>query len=148
MTTTTDELCAALEQSCLEVPYTVTRTEKGFLVELDLFTPEVRQRAQRLSINRTFAIDVRLDEGKRKARLTDTVKELYWGPGLTSGYHVGASIQKGAVWEASYSWNSSATRQARARESKPLAIRAAKSWVRQQLEANNWKVGGLSALFT
>jgi len=30
---------------------------------------------------------------------------------------------------------------------KPFAIKAAKAWVREQLEANDWKVGGLGSLF-
>jgi len=53
MTTTTGQLYAALEQSCSQVPYAVTRTQDGFRVELDLFTAEVTQRAQRLGVNRT-----------------------------------------------------------------------------------------------
>ena len=71
-------------------------------MELDLFTPEVRQRAQRLAINRTFSIGVKLDERKQKAKLTDTLKVLTWGPGYTAGFQIGTSIQKGAVTETSW----------------------------------------------
>lgn len=147
MTTTTDQLYAALEQSSSQVPYLLSRTEDGFRVELDLYTPEIRQRAQRMAINRTFAIDVKLDERKQKAKLTDTLKELTWGPGYTTGFHVGASIQKGAATETSFTFGGSDQDKARVQEMKPMAIKAAKAWVRDQLEANNWKVGGIGALF-
>jgi len=147
MTTTTDQLYAALEQSVSQVPYTVTRTEDGFRVELDLYTSEVRQRAQQLCINRTFAIDVKLDEHKQRAKLTDTLKVVTWGPGYTSGFEVGTSIQKGSVTEMSFTFGGSDEAKARAEEMKPLAIKAAKAWVRGQLEANSWKVGGIGAFF-
>jgi len=147
MTTKTDQLYAALEQSSAQVPYTVIRKEDGFRVELDLYTPEIRQRARRLAINRTFAIDVRLDEGKQKARLTDTLKEVAWGPGYTSGFQLGASIQKGAVTETGFSFGGSDEEKARALEMKPFAIKAAKAWVREVLEANGWKVGGIGSFF-
>ena len=147
MTTKTEQLYAALEQSCPQVPYAVTRTQDGFRLELDLFTAEVRQRAQRLAVNRTFAIDVKLDERKQKAKLTDTLKEVAWRPGCTSGFQVGASIQKGAVTETTFSFGGSEEDKARAQEMTPFAIKAAKAWGREQLEASGWKVGGIGALF-
>ncbi len=147
MTTKIDQLYAALDESSPQVPYAVTRTEEGFRVELDLYTPEIRQRVQRLAINRTFAIDVKLDEGKQKAKLTDTLKSVSWGPGFTLGFQLGASIQKGAVTETSFSFGGSAESKARAEEMKPFAIKAAKAWVRELLEANGWKVGGIGSFF-
>ena len=147
MSTKIDQLYAALDQSSAHVPYVVTRTEDGFRVELDLYTSGIRQRAERLSINRTFAIDVKLDESKQKAKLTDTLKTLTWGPGFTSGFLVGGSIQKGAVTETTFSWGGSDEDKARAQEMRPFTIKAAKAWVRELLEANDWKVGGLGALF-
>ena len=147
MTTTTDQLYAALEQSSSQVPYAVTRTDKGIRVELDLYTPEVRQRAERLAISRTFTIDVKLDEGKQKAKLTDTLKELAWGPGYTSGFQVGTSIQKGAVTETTLTFGGSDADKARALEMKPFTVKAAKAWLRELLEANGWKVAGLGGLF-
>jgi hypothetical protein len=148
MTMTPDQLYAALEQSASQVPYTVTRTVDGFRVELDLFTPEVRQRAQRLSFDRTFAISVRLDERKQKAKLTDTLKTLTWGPGYTSGFQVGTSIQKGSITESSYTFGGSDEDKARIQEMKPLAIKAARTWVREQLEDSGWKLGGIGAFFS
>lgn len=147
MITTTDQLYAAIEQSVSQVPYTMTRTQDGFRVELDLFTPEIRQRAQKLSIDRTFTIGVKLDENKQRAKLTDTLKVVTWGPGYTFGFQVGTSIQKGSVAEKSFTFGGSDEAKARAQETKPLAIKAARTWVREQLEANDWKVSGIGAFF-
>jgi hypothetical protein len=149
MPTKTDQLYAALDQASSQVPYTLTRTPEGFRVELDLFTPAVMQRTRQLSVNRTFAIDVKLDERKRKAKLTDSLKELTWGPGNTSGLHLGGSLKlhKGAVIGTTFSFGGSDEDKARAEEMKLFTITAAKAWVRELLEANGWKVGGIGALF-
>ncbi|MHB8275794.1 MAG: hypothetical protein ACYDC9_13710 [Dermatophilaceae bacterium] len=147
MTANTDQLYAALVQSSALVPYAVTRTEEGFRVELDLYTPEVRQRAQRLAINQTFAIDVKLDASKQKAKLTDTLKEVHWGPGYTAGFQLGVSIQKGAATKTSLTFGGSDEDKARALEMKPFVVKTAKAWVRELLEAHGWKAGGFGSLF-
>lgn len=91
MTTNTDQLYAALEQSRSQVPYALTRTDDGF--------------------------------------------------------QLCASIRKGAVFGKTFTFGGSDAEKARAEEAKPFAIGAAKAWVREQLEANGWKVGGLGSLF-
>jgi hypothetical protein len=147
MTSKIDQLYAALDKSRSEVPYAVIRTDNGFRVELDLYTPAVRQHAERLAISQTFSINVKLDEGKQKAKLRDTLKEVSWGPGYTHGFQLGATVQSGLVLSSTYSWSTSKEDNLRAQEMKPFAIKAAKAWVRQELETNNWKCGGIGALF-
>jgi hypothetical protein len=148
MTSKREELYAALDQASSQVPYKVTRKPDGFRVELDLYTPDVMQRAQRLAINRTFAIDVTLDERKQKAKLVDTLTEVSWGPGYT-GFHLGGSISihKGAIVGKTFTLVGSDEDKARDEEMKAFTITAAKAWVRELLEANDWKVGGIGALF-
>ena len=149
MTATSDQLYAALDQASSQVPYKVTRTPDGFRVELDLYTPDIMQRAQRLAINRTFAIDVKLDERKQKAKLVDTLKEVSWGPGNT-GFHLGGSlsIKRGAIVGKTFTlWSSDKEDKDRDEEMKAFTITAAKAWVRGLLEANGWKVGGIGAIF-
>lgn len=147
MTTKTDQLYAALELSRTQVPYTVNRTEEGFRVELDLFTPEVMQRARRMALTRSFSIDVRLDESKQKAKLTDTIKEIAWGSGRTMGFTLNATMHRGAVTGRTFTFGGSEQDKAHALEMEPFTIKAAKAWVRELLETNGWKVGGLGALF-
>ena len=147
MTTKTDQLYAALEQARSQVPYAIARTEEGFRVELDLHIPEITQRVQRLSIKRTFAIDVRLHEGKAKARLTDTLKEIERGTGHTLGFKLTSSMNKGAVFGRTFTFGGSEQDKARDLEMKPYSIKVAKAWVRELLEANGWKVGGMGAIF-
>jgi len=147
MTSKIDQLYAALDQSSSEVPYAVIRTDDGFRVELDLYAPEIRQRCERLAIRQAFSINVKLDEGKQKAKLRDTLREVSWGTGYTGGFQLGATIQSGLVLSTTYSWSSSKEDNIRAQEMKLFAIKPAKAWVRQKLEANNWKVGGIGALF-
>lgn len=148
MTSKSDQLYAALDEASSQVPYTVTRTPDGFRVELALYIPDVMQRARGLGINRTFAIDVKLDERKQKAKLVDTLKEVSWGPGNT-GFHLGGSISihRGAIVGKTFTLVGSDEDKARDEEMKAFTITAAKAWVRELLEANDWKVGGIGALF-
>jgi hypothetical protein len=148
VTSRSEQLYAALEQAASQVPYTVTRTPKGFRVELDLWTPSVMQEARRMSLNRTFAIDVKLDERKQKAKLVDTLIEVSWGPGNT-GFHLGGSFKfhRGAIIGKTFSFGGSDEDKARKEEMKLFTITASKAWVRELLETNGWKVGGIGALF-
>ena len=65
---------------------------------------------------------------------------------LTGGGEI--SIQKGAIVGKSFTlWSSDEGDKARDEEMKAFTITAAKAWVRDLLEANDWKVGGIGALF-
>jgi hypothetical protein len=69
----------------------------------------------------------------------DTLKEVTWGPGNT-GFHLGGTISfhRGAIIGKTFAWGSDVDR-VRAQEMKAFTIKAA--WVRELLEANDWKVG-------
>ena len=69
------------------------------------------------------------------------------GSGLHLRFPGGRLDPEGAVTETTFSFGGSEEDKARAQEMKPFAIKAAKAWVREQLEANGWKVGGIGALF-
>ena len=55
-------------------------------------------------------------------------------------------IHKGAIIGKTFTWSSDEDN-ARDEEMKAFTITAAKAWVRELLEANDWKVGGIGALF-
>jgi len=145
--TTTDQLYAVLEQSRSQVPYAVTRTDDGFRVELDIYTPDVIQRVRRLKITRTFAIDVTLDESKAKAKLTDSLKEISWGSGRTMGFTLNKVTHRGAVTGRTFTFGGSDQDKARDLEMAPFTIKAAKAWVRELLETNGWRVGGMGSIW-
>lgn len=84
-----------------------------------------------------------------RSRFSRTLQEVSWGPGNT-GFRLGGavSIHKGAIVGKTFTvWSSDKEDKARDEEMKTFTITAAKAWVRELLEANDWKVGGIGALF-
>ena len=143
--TTTNELTQKLITNAAGTPYTITATDTGFQMSINIVDAKWYTLLYKNGIKKTFTIDARLDEAKHAAVTTDSLYELEWQAGADAGTlapRLGGQIkgQKGEIWsyKAGKQYGVSESGQVGETASWRFSSAEAKEWLDNQLKENGW----------
>ena len=131
-----------------ETPYTITETDKGFTLSLDIVDAKWYTLFYKQGLKKTFMVDVALDESSKKATTNDQLYELNWEAGAGGSNprpHVGARInlQQGEVvsYQSHKEFGASESGDVGKVVDYKFDSREAKEWLNSQLSSAGWSRG-------
>lgn len=141
-------LIQALQADAKDTPYTITATDKGFRLAINIVDAKWYTLLYKNGLKSTFVIDAKLDESKKVAQTTDTLYQLEWAAGAdaaTVAPKLGAqlNVQKGEVisFQGSKQFGVGEDGTVGKTVDYTFSSNEAKSWLRAELEKYGWKRG-------
>jgi hypothetical protein len=139
------ELTQKLITNSAGTPYTITATDTGFKMSINIVDAKWYTLLYKNGIKKTFVIDARLNEAKHAAVTTDSMYELDWQAGAGVGTFVPklggkVNMQKGEIWsyKAGKQYGVSESGQVGETASWKFSSVEAKEWLDNQLKENGW----------
>lgn len=141
-------LISQIKNNALETPYTITETDKGFVLALNIVDAKWYTLLFKNGLKKTFSVDVALEESSKKAKTNDQLFELNWEAGVGGAEprpHIGAriNVSQGEIvsYQSHKEFGVSESGNVGQVVDYKFDSREAKNWLNDQLAAAGWSRG-------